>query len=260
MGKIIFKIFSILFILPYLFVDGQDFKITYEIKYKPKVSDTIFSKEIYFLDFVSKENRSVFYAKNLIETPFNSIVTKDFKHSKFEKMEFISTNLFKLSYKSPSDWVLMGNKKKVLSYNCSNAIIDFGGRKWDAWFTNELSINDGPYKFYGLPGLILQIKSIDGDYEFNALSFEKTDKILSLNAISVVDFKTMESQLKYKKQYIKDPTIGNKRSSESGIYSIAYYNGKETSEIEYEKYLIKKTEQFIQEHDNPIEKNDIWVK
>ena len=34
---------------------------------------------------------------------------------------------------------------------------EFAGRKWTAWFCRRTSFNDGPYKFKGLPGLIVKI-------------------------------------------------------------------------------------------------------
>jgi hypothetical protein len=37
------------------------------------------------------------------------------------------------------------------------ATTSFAGRNYEAWFTPEIPISDGPYKFYGLPGLIFKI-------------------------------------------------------------------------------------------------------
>ncbi|RTZ46452.1 GLPGLI family protein [Chryseobacterium arthrosphaerae] len=42
-------------------------------------------------------------------------------------------------------------KKKNREFNTQKAVCDFAGRKWTAWFTADLPIQDGPYKFYGLP-------------------------------------------------------------------------------------------------------------
>lgn len=38
------------------------------------------------------------------------------------------------------------------------ATCDFAGRKWIAWFTTEIPIQDGPYKFYGLPCAYCEIR------------------------------------------------------------------------------------------------------
>lgn len=46
----------------------------------------------------------------------------------------------------------------ILDYKCIKATTRFRGRDYTAWVTKELPINDGPWKFYGLPGLILQIE------------------------------------------------------------------------------------------------------
>ena len=52
------------------------------------------------------------------------------------------------------------------------ASCDFGGRRWEAWFTPEIPYSEGPYKFCGLPGLILNIADTDGHYVFELLSIE----------------------------------------------------------------------------------------
>jgi hypothetical protein len=38
---------------------------------------------------------------------------------------------------------------------------------WTAWFTKEINVSDGPYKFSGLPGLIVKLEDDRGDYKFD---------------------------------------------------------------------------------------------
>ena len=55
------------------------------------------------------------------------------------------------------DWKLLGEKKKIGKFNCQNASIEFRGRTFIAWFTTDIPVGFGPYKFKGLPGLILEV-------------------------------------------------------------------------------------------------------
>ncbi len=71
------------------------------------------------------------------------------------------------------DWNISSETKKVLEYECSKATCQFRGRNYTAWFTPEIPLKVGPYKFTGLPGLILEISSDDGEYKFTATGLEK---------------------------------------------------------------------------------------
>lgn len=44
--------------------------------------------------------------------------------------------------------------------------IEIGGRKWAAWFTPDVPLNFGPYKFQGLPGLIVSVSDAKSHYSF----------------------------------------------------------------------------------------------
>jgi GLPGLI family protein len=44
----------------------------------------------------------------------------------------------------------------VFGYTCHYASTTFRGRKWEVWYTPDIPLDLGPWKFCGLPGLILQ--------------------------------------------------------------------------------------------------------
>lgn len=61
-----------------------------------------------------------------------------------------------------SNWVLKDEYKNILGYKCQKATVHYRGRDYFAYFTTEINFNDGPWKFYGLPGVILNVESVDG--------------------------------------------------------------------------------------------------
>ncbi len=71
------------------------------------------------------------------------------------------------------NWKLTGRTDTILSYTVQEAITNFGGRTWVAWFTPDIPYSDGSYKFNGLPGLILKIHDTHKHYIFDLLSIEK---------------------------------------------------------------------------------------
>lgn len=61
--------------------------------------------------------------------------------------------------------------ENILGYECFMAETDYHGRHWKAWFTPEIPVQDGPWKFHGLPGMILKADSGDG-FSFTATAIE----------------------------------------------------------------------------------------
>ena len=86
-------------------------------------------------------------------------------------------------YEEPFDnfiWQITSETDTIHNYVCQKAICDFGGRTWEAWFAMEIPISDGPYKFCGLPGLILNIADTQNHYSFKFLSIEKPSEIINI--------------------------------------------------------------------------------
>lgn len=71
------------------------------------------------------------------------------------------------------DWNILPDTKKYLNYSCQKATTTFRGRTYEAWFTYEIPFSEGPYKFTGLPGLILQIQDSKNHYVFDCIGIEK---------------------------------------------------------------------------------------
>ena len=65
------------------------------------------------------------------------------------------------------NWKITADTKSVLGYKCQKATVDFGGRSYEAWFSTDIPISDGPYIFNGLPGLILEIYDLKRQYHFS---------------------------------------------------------------------------------------------
>jgi GLPGLI family protein len=74
-------------------------------------------------------------------------------------------------------WNILPGTKKYLSYSCQKATTTFRGRDYEAWFTSEIPFSEGPFKFTGLPGLILQIQDTMGHYVFDCVGIKKEKQI-----------------------------------------------------------------------------------
>lgn len=117
------------------------------------------------------------------------------------------------------DWELTDSTKSILGYECQMATGNLHGRRWKVWFTTDLPVMNGPWKFSGLPGLILEATDNSGLYNFTATGIQQTSRPMepiysadNYEKISRIDF------LKAKRQFTDNPmgTL-NTQLSASGI-------------------------------------------
>lgn len=87
------------------------------------------------------------------------------------------------------NWELKNDTSTILSYLCQKAIVTFRGRTYEAWFTQDIPINNGPWKFAGLPGLILKIGDVKQQVVFECVGIEK---LKQLEPIKLYSFKYTE--------------------------------------------------------------------
>lgn len=63
-------------------------------------------------------------------------------------------------------WDISDSVSKVAGYDAVMATCSFRGRDYTAWFTPDIPVSAGPWKFSGLPGLILSVRDAEGYYDF----------------------------------------------------------------------------------------------
>lgn len=132
-------------------------------------------------------------------------------------------------YEEPFDnfiWQITSETDTIHDYVCQKAICDFGGRTWEAWFTMEIPISDGPYKFCGLPGLILNIADTQDHYSYKFLSIEKPSEPMMI-------YEVVEDRIKTtKKEFFK---LRDRNKISHSIGAVSFDDKAVQRAIEYEK-------------------------
>ncbi len=70
------------------------------------------------------------------------------------------------------EWNLAADTSTINGLLCQKATTTMGNRVWTAWFTTEIPISDGPYKFSGLPGLVISVQDEQQHWTFNLRDIE----------------------------------------------------------------------------------------
>ncbi|KFF12383.1 hypothetical protein IW15_12570 [Chryseobacterium soli] len=136
---------------------------------------------------------------------------------------------YKVSDGRVQNWKIVSDKAKIGDIEVQKATLDFSGRKWIAWFAPDIPIQDGPYKFHGLPGLIIKIEDQTQSHSFTLKETKKLSKNKEWQSES--EKKNSKQFInvtpeKYKKQFLEsrnDPAKGLKEMA-SGSNKIMLVN------------------------------------
>lgn len=114
-------------------------------------------------------------ASGRVKTKYNYAILQS--ATGIEYLEKIDGQLF--SYQEPKiqDWMLVNEDQFLNGFNCKKASLNYKGRLWTAWYTPEIPFPYGPYKFIGLPGLIIKMESQEGDYSFELIRSTPKNKL-----------------------------------------------------------------------------------
>lgn len=193
------KLLKILSLLAMPFVMAQQStRFIYQATLTPDSTNVEKKTELAYLDTDGK--KSVFYAENSMKrdsvmermratknfdraqmqnlrSNMQFVVEKDLTNQSIVYKSRIGRDNYSYSETPFFEWKILPETVKIGDYQTQKAEAKFAGRTWYAWFTQQIPLQDGPYKFGGLPGLIVKVQDEKGDYSFDLMQTKKIAEI-----------------------------------------------------------------------------------
>lgn len=131
---------------------------------------------------------------------FASTLYKDYKKNEIKVVDHISIHYFVFTDElQPQDWEIQTDTMTILGYHSQKATCQYRGRSWIAWFTSEIPISEGPWKFYGLPGLITKVADNKDHYSFMLTGFQEIEEPIDTKISAKVEKTTRKEFIKMSK-------------------------------------------------------------
>jgi len=102
-------------------------------------------------------------------------------------------------------WTLTLDTATVSGYHCQKATCHFRGRDFEAWFTTDVPLKFGPWKFGGLPGLIVKVYDADHYYTFECTKVERVHRPMVKSKYSRRRPIKRETVLKFERKINENP-------------------------------------------------------
>lgn len=132
-------------------------------------------------------------------------IIKEYPDFKIASVLNIGMDYYKVSDDRKLIWKILPDRQKIGDFNAQKATTEFAGRKWEAWFSSELPFQDGPYKFHGLPGLIIKLQDHTGTHQFELAGISKfTESPENFSGFGGGNKVIEINRLQYRKLYLED--------------------------------------------------------
>lgn len=190
---------------------NTDYVCFYDLKFTR--NDNSSDNEQFILLIESKSNKSAFlsttiYSMNSLKetspndhqlygSEFPEIVCSN--NNQMDVFEDIKDFKNRYAENEKISWEILKEKKKVGKVNAQLARCNAYGRIWYAWFSVEIPINKGPYKFNGLPGLIVEMYDSEKKLNFTLENYKKKKEKYDLPTIK--DYKLITKEKYYKNRF-----------------------------------------------------------
>ena len=193
----------------------------------------------------------------------------DFKTYLFTR---VSMDQYKVKEDQKPEWKILPEKQKIGEYNAQKATTTYGGRDWIAWFSTDIPFQDGPYKFYGLPGLIVKLEDTTGSHIMTLVGNKKIETPAAASELDVpgnvrlmgIGGKeievTKDQYRKLWKNYVNDPSKNMREmmmrngGGNNVAFKVRTNDGKEISDPnQVFREMEKRTKENLAKNNNPIE-------
>lgn len=205
-----------------------------------------------------------FNFQNMQRVKVNYRVTKDYPDYKTTLIERLGRDTYKILEDEKQTWTILPETTKIGDYKAQKATTTWGGRQWTAWFSTDLPFQDGPYKFSGLPGLIVKLEDSTASHVMT-LAGNKKVPAQSADAGSAMPFRMNQevavNESQYKKAYktyIADPSRSMREMSSGAggqriVVQMRDQNGRELDFKEMAKRMDKEVKDSDRRNNNRIE-------
>ncbi len=186
------------------------------------------------------------------------IIEKDYKSGVKTFKSRIARDQYAYEEDRTIDWKVLPETLKIGDYKTQKAETEFAGRTWYAWFTTDVPIQDGPYKFAGLPGLIVKVEDAKGDYSFDLKEAKKIAEIQNPDSRgSVIKVKRKDYE-KQNEAFRRDPVSFFTAQMSSGRSGPGREmrgggGGMRTPNPNMRKQMEERVKEEIRKSSNPIE-------
>jgi len=179
-------------------------------------------------------------------------ITKTYPDYKTNLHRKLGMDAYNISEDRKINWKISSEKEKIGEWNAQKAEADFAGRHWIAWFSTEIPIQDGPYKFNGLPGLIVKIEDKTGSHKLELKGIKNIVGDMDINVWEAKEIAVNSKQFqKVLKEYENDPTKGIKQIQMGGTSIVL--TGKDGTSTKIAKEQEERLKAQIKKDNNRIE-------
>lgn len=106
-------------------------------------------------------------------------------------------------------WELLPNKKKIKDFECQLAkTVTETGDTFFAWFAPEIISTEGPFRFKGLSGLILEVYNKNRTIEITAVEINKSSQEIEIIPyLKLLKIENKDRFLKIRNNFLENPSI-----------------------------------------------------
>lgn len=121
----------------------------------------------------------------------------------------IITEMYQTRENTPEfEWEILDDMRTLNGFKVQKAKTSFRGRDYEVWFTMDIPISLGPWKFSGLPGLILEAKDSKNEVVFTLKSIEELENnSLDLDYSKNIQIVTLKEYAKIYKVFRENPSV-----------------------------------------------------